>query len=279
MRSSVHIRWLVAGVLVPLLAAALVACGSKDQVGDQIPANATQSTASSAGTSPTATKQAPAAHHTVDTLLPAMKAAMKDNPSTHLAMEMIADGQTVTAEGDVRYGAKNPVMSLTMQMPGMPGSADLRMVDGMLYVSIPQMTPRGKFLALDPGDHRSPVGALMGNVAQQMDPLGSFAAWDAGLRTVKYLGEESVSGEDLDRYRLTVNLADAVEAQGLEAQDLQDAPETIAYDVWVDGDDLMRRVEFDMGGQGSVVLTFSDWGKPVTVEAPPPGRLLRAPTG
>ena len=55
-------------------------------------------------------------------------------------------------------------------------------------------------------------------------------------------------------------------------------PKTVDYDLWLDQDDLMRRIEFTVpGGGGGMTMTMSDWGKPVTVKAPPPGAVMQMP--
>ena len=65
-------------------------------------------------------------------------------------------------------------------------------------------------------------------------------------------------------------------------------PDTITYDMWLDDSDLMRRIEFDLGammgqqgsgGAGGMVMTMNDWGKPVTVKAPPAKDLVEMPGG
>ena len=54
-------------------------------------------------------------------------------------------------------------------------------------------------------------------------------------------------------------------------------PRTVAYDMWLDEDALMRRVEFDMAQQISMVMEMSEWGEPVRIEAPSPRQIVEAP--
>ena len=53
--------------------------------------------------------------------------------------------------------------------------------------------------------------------------------------------------------------------------------------MWIDDQDLMRRIQFDLGdvsgAGGGMVMTMSDWGAPVTVEAPPARDLVQLPGG
>jgi hypothetical protein len=207
-----------------------------------------------------------------DELLAAMKAAVQENETAHLVMEMAGGGQSMTAEGDVSYAGDSTSMQLTMQSPELgQGVIEVRMVDGMLYMSMPPMTPQGKFLMLDVDDPNSPFGDL-GGVAQG-DPMGTFKAFDEGLRDVEYLGSEDVDGEEMDHYVLTVDGKAAAEAQGSPAGSV---PDEITYDLWLDGDDLMRRIQYT-AADGGVTISMSDWGEPVTVTAPAKADIMQMP--
>ncbi|QNN53214.1 LppX_LprAFG lipoprotein [Nocardioides mesophilus] len=209
-------------------------------------------------------------------LLAAMKAAVLDKESSHLTMDMSGGGQPrTTAEGDVSYEGDTTSMQLTMELPQAGADkVEMRLVDGILYMAMPPMTPKGKFLEIDTTDPNSPMGDLGG--ITQGDPLSTFKAFDAGLQKVRYVGEESVAGEDLDHYLLTVDAKKAAAAQGAGAEAMPPGTTTIDYDLWLDSEDLMRRMEFSQGA-GSIVMTMSDWGKPVTVKAPPASSLMQLP--
>jgi hypothetical protein len=53
-------------------------------------------------------------------------------------------------------------------------------------------------------------------------------------------------------------------------------PPTITYDVWVDDDDLMRQLDFELDGV-TVELRIDDWGEPVDVQAPEESDLVEMP--
>jgi hypothetical protein len=205
-------------------------------------------------------------------LLAAMKAAVAEHESAHVVMEIAGDGESMTGEGDVSYAGDTTAMQMTMQAAALgQGTIEVRMVDDMVYLSVPPMTPEGKFIELDADDPNSPFGDLGG--IGQGDPLASFDAFDAGLEKVRYLGPEDVDGEQMDHYVLTVDAEKAAKANGTPMGPL---PETLTYDLWLDADDLMRRMQSDMPG-GGLTLTMSDWGEPVTVTAPPRGALMQMP--
>ena len=147
----------------------------------------------------------------------------------------------------------------------------MRLVDGVMYMAMPPMTPEGKFLKLDTNDPNSPFGDLGGVL--QGDPLSTFDAFDAGLEKVVYVGAEDVDGEELDHYVLTVDAKKAARAQGTK---VPSGTGTVTYDLWIDDQDLMRRLQFG-SGQTGMTLTMSDWGKPVTVKAPPASAIMELP--
>ena len=205
-------------------------------------------------------------------LLAAMKAAVAEKESTHITMSS-GGAEAMKGEGDVSYAGDTTAMQMTMEMPQLGGGVmEMRLVDGVMYIAMPPMTPEGKFFEIDTNDPNSPFGDL--SSVTQGDPLATFDAFDAGLKQVRYLGAEDVDGEDLDHYVLTVDARKAAQAQGSGVP--PGAARTITYDLWIDDEDLMRRMQFDEG-RGGMTMTMSDWGKAVTVEAPPKSALMQIP--
>ena len=45
-------------------------------------------------------------------------------------------------------------------------------------------------------------------------------------------------------------------------------------DVWIGDDGLVRRFNEKFGNVGTIVMTFSDYGEPVQIEAPPANETL-----
>jgi hypothetical protein len=68
----------------------------------------------------------------------------------------------------------------------------------------------------------------------------------------------------------------ALEAQGSSA--VPGMPETITYQVWLDGQDRMRRMRLDIQGT-RLQIDISDWGEPVDITAPPRSALVKTPPG
>ena len=207
------------------------------------------------------------------TLAPAMMAAMADQETSRFRMTTTGGGTDVEAEGVMSYRGDSQDMAMTMS-GAMLGAAsmELRAVDGVMYLSMPPMTPKGKFLEIRPGDKSSPFAGMMDQIP--VDPRDSVEAFESGLRDVEFLGEEETAGETLERYRLTVDFSAAAKSQGMPR--MQGAPETVDYEMWLDEDALLRRMELDMMQVG-VVMEMSDWGEPVRIEAPARRQIVEGP--
>jgi hypothetical protein len=283
MRTDRVLTRVLSGVAGSALLLSMAACGGDDTpTADESP-DAASSSVTSAEPETAESESAEPAEEEVSggyeaaELLDNMKAAIAENESAHVTMEMTG-GQQMSGEGDVSYAGDETAMQMTMQIPQLgSGTMEMRMIDGVIYMAMPPLTPEGKYFKIDTNDPNSPLGDLGG--VTQGDPLATFDAFDAGLEDATYVGEEDVAGEQLDHYVLTVDAKKAAEAQGQPVQ--PGMPDTITYDMWIDDDDLMRRIEFDLGevatGAGKMVMTMSEWGEPVRVEAPARGDIMEMP--
>jgi hypothetical protein len=205
------------------------------------------------------------------TLLDRMRAAMGETTSARFTMEMTGGGQELTAEGAMSYAETGNEMDISMSLPT-GGEVRVVAADGELFASLPGRTPEGTFVRIDPED---PAMGPLADQVESMDPLSSFDAFDAGLQEVTFVGEETVDGIEMERYRLEVDTAAAAEGQGEPSP--AGVPETVVYDLWLDDEDHMRRMTFDLAGV-EAVMTMSDWGEPVDVSAPPADKIVEVPS-
>lgn len=276
MRRPTTVRGRLARAAVPLLLVVLAGCGggkSDNQVAGRATPSVPSSPATSASPTPSATTTAPVAGGLSRAqFVAAIKKAVAKQKSAHVAMQMSTTQGVIDAEGDVSYHPRT-AMAMTMQVPGM-GKAQMRLVDGVMYMAMPPLTPQGMFLKIDPKDPHGPLGGQFSGLGDQLDPLRSFSAFDQGLKNVEYVGVESVDGEDMDHYVLTVDSTASLAAMGQQAP--QGLPKTTTYDVWLDQDHLMRRMKMDLSGV-SMDMTISDWGRPVHITAPPRDKMMLMP--
>ncbi|WP_169792062.1 LppX_LprAFG lipoprotein [Jiangella muralis] len=195
------------------------------------------------------------------TLLPAMEAALPADATVRVAMEMSGAGQEIVIDAVVAYTPTGAEMDMTMRSNG--AEFALIVVDSRLFVS--DSTSGGRYQELDSSD---PAAAQLRSQAASMDIASSFTAWRAGLERVEQVGEDEIDGEPVCHYSLTVSTDAASEAQGDPV--VPGMPETVTYELYLTLDDLMRRVEFELGGI-EAEMNATHWNEAVDIEAPSGG--------
>ncbi len=212
-------------------------------------------------------KAAPVAHLNRVTFVPAMNAAITKQKSWHVTGTMTAGGSTVLTMDGIQT-AKPAAMSMEMTGAAFQGkTAKMVLVKNVAYVSIPGMTPAGKFLKIENAE----TGEL-GELLAGGDPTKIFKSFDSSMAGVKFVRTETIGGQKLDRYAVTVNTAKALAAQGKQVP--AGVPKTLTYSLWMDKSHLVRRLSFDLGGV-SMLMTMSDYNKPVSITAPPASKIVR----
>lgn len=210
---------------------------------------------------------------TADDFAERIAAAQKEKKSVQLAMTTTLAGQKVAVEGKVDLGGSTPAMDETMTIPGM-STMKVRAVDGIVYMNLGTLS-KDKWIKVDPKDTSNPLASQFSGMIDGADPTQQVEALKGAIASVKQSGSpETVDGVEAQKYVVTVDtakLGGALKSQlGSTGASL---PKTITYTYWVDGDDLVRKVDADVSG-AKVDMTFSHWGEPVTVTAPPAGDIL-----
>lgn len=197
-------------------------------------------------------------------------ASFEESTTAAITMTMTASGLKMSGEGFVDYSDEKPAVSMSMTNAALgEGRIEMRMVDGVAYVSMPGLGA-GRFIEID-------AEQLAGAGGVGLDPREALKSFIDGVERVQLIGEEEVDGDDVRHYTLTV---DSTKLDG--AQPLPEGvrlPEELAYDVWLDDDDRIRRMSMDLGASGAFDMTMSDWGTPVTIKAPPAGEVIEMPEG
>ena len=197
-----------------------------------------------------------------------LKAGMGEEGSVHVDMVMSGPFEA-KAQGDTTYGSDGSEMQLTMEMSNLPGGAmEMVLVDGKAYMSMPGVTEPGTFFEVDQSN------PALGSLDDGLSPSDSFKAFEAGLEKVEEVGTEEIDGVETTHYRLSVDAKSALEATG--QGDVPGLPKTLDYDVWLDSDDRMRRLVYELAGT-KLTMDMTDWGKDVSIEAPGPGDIVEAP--
>lgn len=159
---------------------------------------------------------------------------------------------------------------------------------------------RSEALAKLAGDPSKPWVRLSGGERSGIDdfamgpnrntPTSMVEALRGAGVDVTDLGTEQVGGVDTTHYRATIDPAKAAEQlpadkrdefrKGLQSADAQPIP----FDIWVDGQDRVRRIEATFSGgaePGTATITaeFGGYGEPQQIEIPPADQVQDAPKG
>ena len=126
-----------------------------------------------------------------------------------------------------------------------------------------------KYLKIDRSD------PAMGNLLDQMSSFGpesSVSAMQGAVQDVEYAGTDTVDGTKVDKYQVTVDSSSLAKTLGAGAGSA-DLPKTVSYDLYVDQDHLMRRIDMTVNKQ-HIVMTVNKWGEPVEIAAPPASQVM-----
>ena len=149
--------------------------------------------------------------------------------------------------------------------------------------------PKGKtWIALPDGAFGDSADPLLGSPEDGADPADLLAALKAASSSVTRLGASVIRGVPVTGFALKIDSAKAATIPGadraaVEAMLKSFGAAEIPVDVWVDGQNLVRREELKLalpGGSGApagatLTLTtdFYDFGVPVRVSAPPAAQV------
>ena len=128
------------------------------------------------------------------------------------------------------------------------------------------------------------LAPMMDQLRQGFDPQTNLGILQA-TTTVKSAGTEQIDGAQTTKYTATIDLAKAADiAKGPLAEQyrtlVSSGVKSMDYSIWVDGDNLPRKFSTVVPTtQGSVTATgtYRDWGKPITIKAPPASHIAATP--
>ncbi|TCC43183.1 hypothetical protein [Kribbella sindirgiensis] len=251
------------------LALGLAACGGEPKATGYKPSTpATTTAAPKPDVTNTAAPAKPATvtHLNRVTFVPAMTSAIAKQRSWHITGTMTANGAPMlTMDG---YQTANPVaMSMEMTGAAFDGkTAKTIVIKNIAYVSMPGLTPAGKFVKFKSG-----LNNQLSELVEGGDPTKIYKSFGSSMIDAKFVGTEFVLGETLDRYDVTVNTAKALAAQGKKVP--AGVPSTLTYSMFMDKAHLIRRLTFDLSGV-SMVMDMTGYNRPVEITAPSASQIV-----
>jgi hypothetical protein len=267
------VRRAATATLTVLALGGLVACGD-DSSGDDTAADATSQVAGAPDGVEEGDEVDPAEF--VQTVTDGLEAST----TAHMTMTMsLGSAGEMSAEGDIDYTTTPPEMAMTMSSPMGGGDMDIRLVDGIMYLSLGDLS-QGKFIELDPADPKGPFAGMgMEGMLDQLDPGKALAKMEDGISRVVFVGEE----DGLDHYELTVDLQQMIDQLDGDLPPAAESqvPETATYDLWLDDEGRFSKMSMDElpvgGASGSMEMTVSGWDEEVDIEAPAKDEITTMP--
>jgi hypothetical protein len=250
---------------------ALAGCGG-DNAGDSAADKAAAAATPAASESPTEGGEdfaAPATGEAVsgEEFTDLLRTALDEATTAHVTMDLGAAG---SGEGDADYTETPPELAMKMSMDALGGDVEVRMVDGTIYVKSATMGDQWVSIPLD--DPNSPFGDLGSN----LDLASQFETFAAAVTEATYDGPEDVDGETLDHYTTSLDAKKLVESVPGAAASGGELPDALTAEWWFDEGGRVRKFSSDFGGSATV-LTLSDWGTDVDIEAPPSDEVTTMP--
>jgi hypothetical protein len=220
-------------------------------------------------------------------------------------MAMEAVGRSFTMRGEGVFDYSPPRGRMTLDLGDLAELAGGKLGNGRIdfvldgpayYMKFPQVTERffGKqWLKIDLEEVGELTGADLGALQQvNQNPAQLMQFLRGASDDVEELGQEEVRGVETTHYRATVDLDEAAE-RGAEIGELSDEMreqlkaevermkaqtglETLPVEVWLDDDNLLRRMQMDLSFAVEdeqvgldMTMDYFDFGVDVRVAAPP----------
>jgi len=201
--------------------------------------------------------------------------ATEDAGPAKLHYRVEVGGQVIEADGVADLAGQH--LSLELPIPGQDQAIEMIVQERTLYMQVPeegraQLGVSTPWVSIDTERAGQAVSGVTGGLGGTSDPSDALAGLrgvaEGGVRTI---GTEELRGVDTTHFQADVDLRRALEASGRIAD--REAFERFAnqlgggaatYDVWLDGDGLVRKLRFGTPVQGtevSVTMELYDFGE------------------
>jgi hypothetical protein len=235
----------------------------------------------------------------------ATKTANSGSSRVEFTMALNFAGESIDMNGSGVSDYRRSRGSLTYQMeiPGLGEvTIDMRIVGTKMFMRLPDVLGAGltngkEWLGFDVGKSLQQAGLGNFDFTRQQDPAQALRYLRAASTDVREAGSAEVKGVETTRYLGRLDFRKALEIGldelGLSAADREKAREgmetlldqvgadSVPFEVFVDGDGLLRRMKTDMSMTSAgrrlaltMQMDYFDFGVDVDVNAPPPGTVL-----
>jgi hypothetical protein len=267
------LRRLAAAAVMTLAVSPLAACGGSSDTSATDPGTtgATTSTSPTTGTT-TGTTSTPSSNPggeipAADFIAVYQKAI---DQATSAKVALSVDGPTgkLTGSGVEDFSGGTTKAKLTLGSSGGTPATTVIVVDNASYVD----TGNGKYLKVD-------LSKALGDGSTNLfDPSATLPLLQKAITKVTDLGPTTIDGGTYQGYEVTLDGKALGGSLGSSSGTAQ-LPSTLTEKIYVDDQGLLHQIVADTGSVGAATVTFTDWGTPVTIEAPDPSQVESLPGG
>jgi hypothetical protein len=224
----------------------------------------------------------------------------------HLSMVLTGHGRTVRLHGsgaiddtssEMMFNLGSMLSQMGLPAAGAPGARSMKEValeengDYVIYLRLAFLSsqlPGGKqWVKVDLTKLGKSAGIDLGTLmsGSQVQPADFLSMLEADGATVHKVGPATVDGVATTHYRVAVNLAKALQSQGVANPLLSAAAsemKTVHENVWIGSDGLVRRVAIRYiapqagAPRMAMRMDLSDYGTHASITAPPSSQVFDA---
>jgi hypothetical protein len=203
----------------------------------------------------TPVKAAPPLRLTSATFAPALNKATAKVTSFKAVGQITVQGQTLAVTAAVT--AKPLAMSMESSGAALGGTMKMLLVERVVYMSAPGVTPAGKYMVLDLTKDKDPQVRAVGRMLANADPLKLFKDWKAGGQKVEFIDAEKLGDRAVEHYRVRTVLG-----------------KPIVFDLWMGADKLLYKMAYTFAGM-DYVMTMTGYNSVAPIVAPPASKIVK----
>lgn len=212
--------------------------------------------------------------------------------TSKVSMTMNMGPISMTGNGEEEYAGADTKIHMTEQAMGQ--SIEMIFIDRNIYMKLPTGGQAGKPWVKMSLDQLSKAGGG-GDITKQMEQSDPSHMLDMLEKNGKILSKtpDQVDGQPATKYAVDVDIQKMLTSLGQKAPAglNQSKIKSIPMNVWLNSDNLPLQIEMDMGGimkqvaqssgqkmpagmdKAKMVAKYTDWGKPVNIQAPPANQV------
>ncbi|MGH3387232.1 MAG: hypothetical protein ACRDO1_21815 [Nocardioidaceae bacterium] len=202
-----------------------------------------------------------------DALVPAMERALATQTSVGVELSGEEPAHRLGLSGVVEMQDGSVTGADVSGYLSNEGWLHVVLLDRQLYFTNDKDAETFVRFRIEDGDAAEGIDAAMAMI-DMASPQSVVTLLDEGMEHLAYQGSEMEQGVALDHYYVTLDMA--VIAERHELTDIDNLPETMGYDLWLEPDHLIRHVRYEVNATGfSFEQSMDGWGRQPAVTAPP----------